>query len=88
MMSSVRMIDDQKVLYVKGAPSAILDHCTQIFDGNKVRPITATDKKNIKDYVEKEASLAMRNLAMAYRPIPDYATGTTWQDAEKNLIFL
>jgi P-type Ca2+ transporter type 2C len=88
MMSSVRDIDGEKLLYVKWAPSAILDHCTQIFDGTTIRPLTDDDKKTIQDYIEAQASLAMRNLAFAYKPIPDYHEKMTLDEAEQQLIFL
>lgn len=88
MMSSVRDIDNEKLLYVKWAPSAILDHCTQIFDGKTIRPLTDDDKETIQSYIEAQASLAMRNLAFAYKPIPDYHEKMTLEEAEQQLIFL
>ncbi len=88
MMSSVRDIDGEKLLYVKWAPSAILEHCTKIFDGQSIRNITDDDKKNIHMYIDEQASHAMRNLACAYRPIPDYHEKMTLEAAEQQLIFL
>lgn len=88
MMSSVRSIDNQKVLYVKGAPSAILDTCTQIYDGKTIRKITNEDKEKIQWYIIEKASYAMRNLAFAYRDIDEYQENMHLEEAEKNLIFL
>lgn len=88
MMSSVRMIDNQKILYVKGAPSAIINACTKIYDGKEIRDITDEDKKTIQRYIEEKASYAMRNLAFAYRDIDDYQQNMQLEEAEKNLIFL
>lgn len=88
MMSSVRDIEGQKLLYVKWAPWAILDHCTQIFDGQIIRPITDDDKKNITLYIDEQASHAMRNLACAYKPIPEYHEKMTLEEAEQGLVFL
>lgn len=88
MMSSVRSIGNDKILYVKGAPSAIVNKCTKIYDGKEIRDLTAEDKKIIQWYIEEKASYAMRNLAFAYRKINDYQQNTHLEEAEQNLIFL
>ena len=71
-MSSVRAYGENKELYafVKGAPESILDRCTKIWDGGKIRPLTANDKKYIHAQNKLLASKAMRNLAFAYRVLP------------------
>jgi P-type Ca2+ transporter type 2C len=61
-MSSVRMIDNQKYLYVKGAPIMLLEKCTQIYDGKRVRKITDEDRRQIEKYIEETSNDAMRNL--------------------------
>jgi len=53
-----------------------------------MRNITDDDKKNIQQYIEEQASHAMRNLAFAYRPISDYYDKMPLAEAEQSLIFL
>lgn len=71
-MSSVRAYGENKELYafVKGAPESILDRCTKLWDGTKIRALTADDKKRILEQNKLLASQAMRNLAFAYRTLP------------------
>ncbi len=88
MMSSVRIVDKQQYLYVKGSPSAIIERCTQIFDGKEIRAITKEDKDQIEEYVNKTAAKAMRNLSFAYKPIAAYDQNMKRQDVENNLIYL
>jgi len=61
-MSSLREIDGKTIAYVKGSPQAILTHCTQIYDGKKIRYITEKDIETINQYIENYAHLAMRNI--------------------------
>ena len=88
MMSSMRMREGERFLYVKGAPSEIIAHCTQIFDGNNIRPITQKDTLAFQNYVENQSAQAMRNLAFAYKPIEAYQEKMSWQEAEQWLILL
>lgn len=88
MMSSVRKIDDKKYLYVKWSPAAIMERCTQIYDGKEIRNITEEDKDQIKKYIEESSSNAMRNLAFAYKQLDTYDSSLKWQDMENELIFL
>ncbi len=88
MMSSVRKIDDKKYLYVKWSPAAIMERCTQIYDGKEIRNISEEDKDQIKKYIEESSSNAMRNLAFAYKQVDTYDSSLKWQDMENELIFL
>jgi Ca2+-transporting ATPase len=67
LMSSVRHVGDKTVVYVKGAPEAILERSTHLWDRGHLRKLSATDKKRFSDYVEENARAARRNLAFAYR---------------------
>lgn len=88
MMSSVRMIDKQEMLYVKWAPIIILEKCTHIYDGKRVREITTADKQQIEKYINDTSAKAMRNLWFAYKPLDDYDPSMKWPDVEHSLIFL
>lgn len=71
-MTSVRHYGDSKRLYafVKGAPENILERCTEIWDHGHIRPITKKDRQFLLRYNETQATVAMRNLALAYRVLP------------------
>ncbi len=88
MMSSVREIDAQKILYVKWSPISIVDKCTHIFDGKNVRKINKSDKTKIETYINTTSEAAMRNLAIAYKPLDQYNQSMKWNDVEHSLIFL
>jgi Ca2+-transporting ATPase len=88
MMSSIRCVDGKDYVYVKWSARAILDNSTQIFDWKKIRKITKADQDEILNQVEKLASQAMRNLAIAYKPIKKYDSTLKMQEAESDLIFL
>ena len=87
-MSSVRVVEKQKFLYVKGSPSAIMEKCTQIYDGTQIRDITDEDKRQIEKYIEESSHNAMKNLAFAYKPLEKYENSLNRQDVENKLIFL
>ncbi|MFZ2151181.1 MAG: cation-transporting P-type ATPase [Candidatus Absconditicoccaceae bacterium] len=88
MMSTVRDVDGQKIVYVKGAARSILDNCSQIFDGKQIRKITKRDKDRILAAIDYFASQAMRNLTLAYRVLDPNVTSMTMQETESDLIFL
>lgn len=71
LMSSVRKLPDGKiVVFAKGAPEAILERSSRLYDHNFERKMTATDKKRLAQYNTELAGQAMRNLAFAYRILP------------------
>jgi len=88
MMSTVRDIDGQKVVYVKWAAKSILNVCTQIFDWKQVRKISQIDKDKILSDIDEFANQSMRNLTMAYKVIDPGITSMTMQETESDLIFL
>jgi len=88
MMSTVRNVDNQKIVYVKWSAISILDNCTQIFDWQQIRKITKRDKDRILASIDAFASQAMRNIAIAYRVLDPDTTSMTMQETESNLIFL
>lgn len=88
MMSSVRMIENQKLLYVKWSPINIIEKCTQIYDGKDIRELTQEDRRQIEKYIEENANDAMRNLAFAYRILDTYDASMKWNEVEHSLIFL
>lgn len=88
MMSSVREIDGKTIAFVKWSPQSILDHCTQIYDGQQIRDITEDDKKIIWNHIENNAHLAMRDIGFAYKETNPYTEKTSMQETESDLIFM
>ena len=54
----------------KGAPDVLLARCTDERVGGRVRPLTEARRSEILATVERLADLALRTLAVAYRPLP------------------
>ncbi|HHX75125.1 MAG TPA: cation-translocating P-type ATPase, partial [Firmicutes bacterium] len=73
-----------QVLYVKGAPEIILERCTQIYHAGRVVELSRSLRAEVLQQTERMAALALRNLAVAYRP----QTGGAGWDREEELIFL
>ncbi len=55
------------LIYTKGAMDQILKHCSSININEKVRKISADDKKNIEEAAKKMSDKALRVLALAYK---------------------
>lgn len=87
-MSSVRLVGKEKFLYMKGAPLRVLEQCTHILDKGKIRPIKEEDKKFIQEQDDALASMALRNLAFAYRKLPSFSGNIAMEEAEEKLVFL
>lgn len=68
-MTSLRKYGPDKHLhaFTKGAPESVLERCDKIWDGSKVRKLTAKDRAFILGQNESLAKEAMRNLGFAYR---------------------
>lgn len=69
-MSSVREVDGQLYLFVKGAPESVLEQSVDLWDHEHIRSLSAKDKEFFLDYNEVHAGNAQRNLAFAFRVLP------------------
>lgn len=58
--------------HVKGAPEIILDRCSQILDGNEVRPLGPKDRETFLARYEEMAKSGLRTLALARRDLPSH----------------
>jgi len=71
-MTTVHELPDGAIhAYMKGAPEIVLEKCDYIWDGDGPRPITEEDKERIMAANEEMASQALRNLAIAYKPLEE-----------------
>lgn len=87
-MSSLRKRDGKIMAYVKGSPQSVLECCTKICDGEKIREMTDEDRKMIKAKDDENALQALRNLGYAFRELPEFNAKLKMEDVEKDLVWL
>ncbi|WP_232330925.1 MULTISPECIES: calcium-translocating P-type ATPase, SERCA-type [unclassified Thermoactinomyces] len=84
----VRNKNGKQRLYAKGAPEILIGRCTHIYSKGKVVPLTREHKQTILKMNEQLAAMALRNLAFAYREVPQTTNlNKDWQ-IEQNLVFV
>ena len=60
-------------LVTKGAPDVLLDRCTHQRVGDDVVPLDDAARGRVLAHVDRLSDMALRTLAVAYRPLPDVA---------------
>lgn len=68
-MSSVRKIQNDWYILVKGAPGAIVEKSTMVQYDQEQSSMTPATAQDISTYVDAMASQAMRNIACAYKKL-------------------
>ncbi len=91
-MSSIRKWGEKGELHVfaKGAPESILEKCNFILVDGKIKKLPQKLKQQILDKAEVLAGNAMRNLAIAYKTLPNNTNiqEITMDSTENNLTYL
>ena len=72
----------------KGAPDVLLARCTAERVAGDVRPFSASRRAAVLASVDRLADLAMRTLAVAYRPLPDGSRPSADESVERELTYL
>ena len=72
----------------KGAPDVLLARCAEERLGGRVRPLTEERRSEILTTVDQLADLALRTLAVAYRPLPADERPPHDESVERELIYL
>ena len=72
----------------KGAPDVLLARCTAERTAREVRPLTSARRAEILADVERLADLALRTLAVAYRPLADGDRPEPDESLERELVYL
>jgi calcium-translocating P-type ATPase len=72
----------------KGAPDVLLNRCTHERVAGEVRPLTDERRRAVLATVDRLADLALRTLAVAYRPLPDTAPPPETESVERELVYL
>jgi Ca2+-transporting ATPase len=90
LLSSVRQRNGQTVVFVKGAPEAVLSRSVDLWDHGHVRKLTKADREYFSQYNENEAKAAKRNLGFGYRILPKEVIHKKFimDEVEKDFTFL
>jgi potassium/sodium efflux P-type ATPase len=72
----------------KGAPDVLLGRCTHERVAGVIVPLTARRRGEVLDAVDRLADLALRTLAVAYRPTEAVEPPADDQSTERELIYL
>ena len=79
--------EKEKIALLKGAPEVVLEKCTHILDGEKIKKLTNKKRKEILKINEEMAKKALRILGMAYRKLPKEIEKYD-EKIEKEMIFI
>jgi calcium-translocating P-type ATPase len=83
------VVDGDRRVHVKGAPEEILSRCVRVADVGGDRLLSSDDRAGWADLVGDWASLGLRLLAVASRPLPpDEPVPDRREDAERELTLL
>jgi Ca2+-transporting ATPase len=85
-MSTVHDIDGEHVMYTKGAPDLLLEHCNRIWLNGEEHDLTAENKQDILDTNKEFAQDALRVLGFAYKRVE--AKDEYTNDDEDDLVFV
>jgi P-type Ca2+ transporter type 2C len=72
----------------KGAPDVLLARCTGERAAGGVRPLSEERRDEVLATVDRLAELALRTLAVAYRPLPGDAEAPADESLERELVYL
>jgi P-type Ca2+ transporter type 2C len=75
-------------IVTKGAPDVLLGKCTHERVAGEVRPLTDARRAQVREDVGRLADLALRTLAVAYRPLPGRDEPAADESLERELVFL
>lgn len=80
MMSFVYQKNQDKILFTKGSPEAVLSRCGFLLENGEVKKITKEDKDRILEIEEALSKEALKVIALAYKE-----NLSTYEDEEKYL---
>jgi Ca2+-transporting ATPase len=66
MMATEHEINNQSIVYIKGAPEKLLEFCTNIYDEDQIKILDNNTKLEIQNVESKMANSALRLLALGY----------------------
>ncbi len=69
-MTTIHVVGNKKMAYMKGAPEIVLHKCTHILQNGKVQKLTKENQTKLLKVTEAMALQALRNLGFAYKELP------------------
>jgi len=88
MSKFVRTKDNRLLLFTKGAPEAILNLCSSVYQNGSISQLTEDLKNTISQKVEEFAAKGLRTLAMTYRNSSENELNNDPAQIERNLTLL
>lgn len=89
LMSTIDREDGRLAIHTKGAPEAVLPHCTVFLDADGQRTLTSEQRARITTQVDRFAAGGLRVLALAQRDLPEHKRAPHRRaDAEHDLCFV
>ncbi len=86
MMTTIHQVAGQRIAYTKGAPGAVMAHCSSCWDGVQVIPFDDGHCDSVRQTIGQLQSQGMYVLALARKTLP--ASGAADDQAEKELTFI
>ena len=86
-MTTIHRGNGETIAFMKGAPEVILDHCSRIADGDRIRELGEAERGRILKQNEAMATDALRVLALAYRELKGRHTQSD-DELESQMVFL
>ncbi|MEO6122419.1 MAG: cation-translocating P-type ATPase [Ilumatobacteraceae bacterium] len=80
--------DGRIAVVTKGAPDMLLTRCTHIRIGFAIEPLTPEWRSAVLATVDRLADLALRTLAVAFRPLADTNQPAEDESIERELVYL
>jgi P-type Ca2+ transporter type 2C len=80
--------DGRIAVVTKGAPDVLLSRCSHERIAGETRPLSDARRGEALAAVDRLADLAMRTLAVAYRPLPDVERPPEDESIERELVYL
>jgi magnesium-transporting ATPase (P-type) len=89
-MTTVHELNNEVLVYTKGAHKNMLDVCTKMYADGKIEDLNKENMALIESHIEESARLGLRVIAIAYKKLPkdEYAKGEKFEEVEKDLIFV
>ncbi len=86
-MTTIHSVNSKRIAYMKGAPEMVFECCNKILLGNEVREFSKEIQIKHFKVAEEFASQALRNLAFAYKELPNSAEEFK-EEMEEGFIFV
>ncbi|MBU5889357.1 ATPase, partial [Vibrio cholerae O1] len=87
LMSTINLIDDEKLMLTKGGPDVMFARCTKVLINGEVQDFTEELKAEFQKQNEAFSNKALRVLAYAYKPLAQDKEVLDLED-ENNLILI